>query len=66
MTGAELIEKIRENHLENCEIDTHPCIAFKVPKMWENRLTTRGYLWVEDDWYDDVRYNKEGDFTYGI
>ena len=65
MTGAELIDKIHQYSLEDCEIDTHPYIVFKLSKTWKNGSTTRGYLWVENDYFDDVKYNSEGSLTYG-
>lgn len=65
MTGSELIDKIHEYKLENCEVDTHPYIAFKLLKTWKNCETTHGYLWVENDYFDDVIYNSEGSLTYG-
>ena len=66
MTGRELIEKIKEHHLEDCEIIDVPvrinredgkCIVFKTgPNEFK-------VLWITDDYFQDLVFILAGELT---
>ena len=54
MTGRELIDKIHQYHLEDCELVMHTGIVFRINKPGTNEFLYHRYFWIEND-----RYEKE-------
>ena len=67
MTGKDLIQKIQEYNLEDREIlerdPTSPDGDYLYFKDDEEDQVS--ILWVTDDWFQDIRYIREGELTHG-
>ena len=67
MTGAELIKAIKDNNLENREIREDSELKFVIDKQpFVNGDVDYLYLWLHDDYFQDVRIFEAGEISYGL
>jgi hypothetical protein len=67
MTGKDLIEAIKCNNLENREIREDSELKFVIDKQpFVNGDVDYLYLWLHDDYFQDVLMFKSGEISYGV
>lgn len=64
MTGNDLINLIQKHNLQNCDIlgSDEDGIKFST----DDTDVDYSFLWLRNDYYQDVIFCKEGELTYGI